>query len=76
MRQAKIQRRPAGGSGDINNLVKSRIEDVIKSQLDGLYQSIQSNIRGKAGQIKKLENQVKIERSDLSSINEMHFRCF
>ena len=55
MRQAKIQRRPSGGSEDINSLIRSKIEDVFKSQLDGLYRIIKSTIRGQADQIKKLE---------------------
>ena len=72
MPQAKRQRLPSGDSGlqDINNLIRSKIEDVFKSQLDGLYRNIDGNIRGKAAHIKMLENQIKTERSDMSLIGQ------
>ena len=72
MPEAKRQRLPSGDLGlqDINNLIRSKIEDVFKSQLDGLYRNIEANIRGKVSHIKMLENQIKTQRSDMSLIGQ------
>ena len=72
MPHAKRQRLPSGDPGlqDINNLIRSKIEDVFKSQLDGLYRNIEANITGKSAHIKKLEDQIKKEKSDMSVIGQ------